>query len=361
MINAVNARATLLSTRAEEPRASMRACSYHASPGPGQGNVLWIGLWMIYVNTLVKLSTAVDEGCCGKVDNRCDTGSCQVAGLPRSTGRYEVSTGEPARPPFPCCGSAQSSHGGIRGHEKVPMSLDDISYYWWDQAARWGLGWSRRCAWPGRCPGVSPVRPPATGNHGLKGLPVHGGVLFAGCPGQGGRHIASREFPGHIFHALALERPAFTLAERTGRRGRLLIQWRAKTAHGLISPEGDAGTSAPIVTSVSSTCTVNAPADFSPELCNDGAHAGSPRSRPVAEFWNPTGPAGVLNRQGLVASGAPEDRWALLGEGPQALEIVAAVVGLPAQSLDAFVHLRCNGLVVGQDAELFLDDRDGYG
>jgi hypothetical protein len=42
---------------------------------------------------------------------------------------------------------------------------------------------------------------------------------------------------------------------------------RATTAHGLISPEGDAGTSAPIVTSVSSTYTVNAPADFSQELC----------------------------------------------------------------------------------------------
>ncbi len=89
-------RAALPRTRAGEPRASMRACSYHASPGLGQGNVLWIGLWMIYVNTQVNLSTAVDEGCCGKVDNRCDTGSWQVAGLPRSTGRYEVSTGEPA-------------------------------------------------------------------------------------------------------------------------------------------------------------------------------------------------------------------------------------------------------------------------
>ena len=91
---AVKAKATLPRTRAGEPRASMRACSYHASPGPGQGNVLWIGLWMIYVKTLVNLSTAVDEGCCGKVDNRCDTGPCQVAALPRSTGRYEVSTGQ---------------------------------------------------------------------------------------------------------------------------------------------------------------------------------------------------------------------------------------------------------------------------
>ena len=51
----------------------MRARSYHASPGPGQVNVLWIGLWMICVNTLVDPSTAVDERCCGKVDSRCDT------------------------------------------------------------------------------------------------------------------------------------------------------------------------------------------------------------------------------------------------------------------------------------------------
>jgi len=45
---------------------------------------------MIYVNTLVDPSTAVDERCCGKVDSRCDTGSCQVTGLPLSTGRCEV-------------------------------------------------------------------------------------------------------------------------------------------------------------------------------------------------------------------------------------------------------------------------------
>src|SRR5208283_5880801 len=98
---AVRARATLPRMRAKEPRASVRACSYHASPGACQSNVLCIGLWMIYVNTLVNLSTAVDERCCGKVDNRCDTGSCQVADRPRSTGRCAVSTGEPARPPCP--------------------------------------------------------------------------------------------------------------------------------------------------------------------------------------------------------------------------------------------------------------------
>jgi len=72
--------------------------------------------------------------------------------------------------------------------------------------------------------GVLPVRPPATGNHCLQGLPVHRSVLFAGCPGQGGRDVASREFPGRIFHAPALEWPAFMLAQRTGRRGRQLIR-----------------------------------------------------------------------------------------------------------------------------------------
>lgn len=76
----------------------MRACSYHASPGACQANVLWMGLWMIYVNTLVNRSIAVDECCCGKVDNRCGAGSCQVAGRPRSTGQYAVSPGEPASP-----------------------------------------------------------------------------------------------------------------------------------------------------------------------------------------------------------------------------------------------------------------------
>src|SRR5450755_1852575 len=159
MINAVNARATLLSTRAEEPRASMRACSYHASPGPGQGNVLWIGLWMIYINTLVNLSTAVDEGCCGKVDNRCDTGSCQVAGLPRSTGRYEVSTGEPAGRLIPCCGRARSSHAGVRGHEKVPMSVE-VSYHWVTASRPVGIGMESAMCMAGPVPGG--ITSPAT-------------------------------------------------------------------------------------------------------------------------------------------------------------------------------------------------------
>ena len=70
MINARSRQGRRCPARARGPRASMRACSNHADPGPGQGNVLWIGLWMIYVNTLVDPSTAVDERCCGKVDSR---------------------------------------------------------------------------------------------------------------------------------------------------------------------------------------------------------------------------------------------------------------------------------------------------
>src|ERR1039458_4476385 len=62
---------------------------------------------------------------------------------------------------------------------------------------------------------------------------------------------------------------------------------------------------------------------------------------------------------GLAASGAPEDRRAFFGKGLETLEIVTAVVCLPSQPLDAFVHLRRDGLVVHKDTELFLDDRYG--
>jgi hypothetical protein len=55
------------------------------------------------------------------------------------------------------------------------------------------------------------------------------------------------------------------------------------------------------------------------------------------------------------ASGAPEDGLAFLGEGVQAFEIVAAVVSLPAQPLDAFVYLRRDGLVVRKDSGLGTD------
>src|SRR5271165_5467148 len=60
---------------------------------------------------------------------------------------------------------------------------------------------------------------------------------------------------------------------------------------------------------------------------------------------------------GLVGSAAPEGWLAFFGEGLEALDVVAAVVGLPSQALDAFVHLRGDGLVVGKDAELFFYDR----
>ncbi len=52
--------------------ASMRARSYHASPGPCQASVLCISLWMTSVNMLVNHYTAVDWRGCGKVDNRRD-------------------------------------------------------------------------------------------------------------------------------------------------------------------------------------------------------------------------------------------------------------------------------------------------
>ena len=40
--------------RAKDPGASLRACSYHASPGGSKASVLCISLWMIYSNTLVS-------------------------------------------------------------------------------------------------------------------------------------------------------------------------------------------------------------------------------------------------------------------------------------------------------------------
>ncbi len=62
---------------------------------------------------------------------------------------------------------------------------------------------------------------------------------------------------------------------------------------------------------------------------------------------------------GPPGSGAPEDRLSLLGEGVQALEIVARVVSLPTQALDALVDLGRDGLVVVEDAQLLFDHRDG--
>ena len=47
-------------TAVREPRASMRARSYHASPGRCKASVLWIDLWMLWAtgwSTVVKLWT----------------------------------------------------------------------------------------------------------------------------------------------------------------------------------------------------------------------------------------------------------------------------------------------------------------
>jgi hypothetical protein len=49
-----------LLAHAQGPRASMRARSYHASPGPAKASALCISLWMIWVNTLVNSHIAVD-------------------------------------------------------------------------------------------------------------------------------------------------------------------------------------------------------------------------------------------------------------------------------------------------------------
>jgi hypothetical protein len=86
--------------RAEKPGASMRACSYHASPGACQANALCISLWMISVNTLVCHCTAVDERGCGKVDNYGDVRS-RASIVHRRSGVYSQASlwrGEPAFP-----------------------------------------------------------------------------------------------------------------------------------------------------------------------------------------------------------------------------------------------------------------------
>ena len=67
------------------PGASLRACSYHASPGACQASVLCISLWMLSVNMLVNHCRAVDGRNCGKVDNCRDVKPHRVAGFRLST------------------------------------------------------------------------------------------------------------------------------------------------------------------------------------------------------------------------------------------------------------------------------------
>jgi hypothetical protein len=54
----------------------------------------------------------------------------------------------------------------------------------------------------------SPVAPPRRRHHHLKGLPVHRGVLLAGCPVRSGRQNASRGFAARVLCLQALRRPA---------------------------------------------------------------------------------------------------------------------------------------------------------
>jgi hypothetical protein len=72
---------------AADRRASVRACSYHASPGASQRNNLCINLWAIWVNAQVSHFIAVDARGCGKVDNR-TAQSCQAAALRCPRGRW---------------------------------------------------------------------------------------------------------------------------------------------------------------------------------------------------------------------------------------------------------------------------------
>jgi hypothetical protein len=57
-------------TISQVPRASTRARSYHASPGPAKASALCISLWMILVNMLLRRLSTVDLRSCGNVDNR---------------------------------------------------------------------------------------------------------------------------------------------------------------------------------------------------------------------------------------------------------------------------------------------------
>ena len=68
-------------TAVREPRASMRARSYHASPGRCKASVLWIDLWMLWTNRLVNRCEAVDGRGCGKVDNGENVSLCRAGSL----------------------------------------------------------------------------------------------------------------------------------------------------------------------------------------------------------------------------------------------------------------------------------------
>jgi len=90
----IKARAMIAPHARKETRASMRACSYHASPGVCQGNALWTDPWMICVNTRstgAQLWTSV----CVEKWITVETPSPQkVAGLLLSTG---AAAGGPGR------------------------------------------------------------------------------------------------------------------------------------------------------------------------------------------------------------------------------------------------------------------------
>jgi hypothetical protein len=88
-------------TRAQGQRES---ALLSRQPRGCKASVLWIGLWMLSVNRLVKRCEAVDEPGCGKVDNHEDA-SCALG--PEASAvhkRNKVSTVQPASSVMPATG-----------------------------------------------------------------------------------------------------------------------------------------------------------------------------------------------------------------------------------------------------------------
>jgi len=69
-----------------------------------EASVLWIGLWMLSANRLVKRCEAVDEQGCGKVDNREDASLALGQEASAVHKRNEVSTVQPVSSVMPATG-----------------------------------------------------------------------------------------------------------------------------------------------------------------------------------------------------------------------------------------------------------------
>jgi hypothetical protein len=126
---------------------------------------------------------------------------------------HSLPTGEPWKAEAPA-GRSPSPLPGARAAGRTVQAHDESAARAQGEAGRRRLTASRRCCLTGRArqPGLAarlPVTPPQRRNHDLKGLPVHRGVLVAGCPARSGRQNASRGFPASGLCLQALRRPAF--------------------------------------------------------------------------------------------------------------------------------------------------------